>query len=126
MTRQGFATGKLTGTDVILHGGKQGNPEFCQQGFRRLEIVALMRLDVGDVLHTRLNSLRHELRLLFGRLQGSEELPQAFAVPMVGDGEADPAAGVTAVNRHAGRAEFGGGNGFAVLAALGGWGIEGR
>ena len=58
----------------------------------RAVIVALVGFEVCHVLHARLDSLRHELRLLFCGLQGGEELAQAFAVPVVGDGEADPAA----------------------------------
>ncbi|MCF7675472.1 MAG: hypothetical protein K9M97_09015 [Akkermansiaceae bacterium] len=48
--RQGFAAGKLTGTDVILHGGKQGNPKLSQQGFRRLEIAAISSPGVSMTL----------------------------------------------------------------------------
>ena len=60
----------------------------------------------------------------FGGIEGGEELAHAFAVPIVGDGEADPAARVTAIDWHAGRAEPGHGNRFAVLAPLGGWGMR--
>jgi|GEM_PF-6786936 len=49
-------------------------------------------------------------------------MAQAFAVTVMGDGEADPAARVAAIHRHAGRTEPGHGNGFAVLAQrLGRW-----
>ena len=87
-------------------------------------MVALVRLEVGHVLHARLDSLRHELRLLLGRLQSVEELSQASAVSVVGDGEADPAARVTAIDRHAGRAKLDRDGGFAVFATLGGRRVE--
>jgi hypothetical protein len=58
----------------------------------RLVIVALMRFEVRDVLPSGLDSLRHEHGLLFGSVQSCKELSQAFAVPVVGDGEADSAA----------------------------------
>jgi hypothetical protein len=83
-------------------------------------------VEVRDVLQPGLDSLRHEQGLLFGRFERGEELSQAFAVPVVGKCEADPAAGVAAIDGHTGRTEFGHGGGFAVLAALGGRGFEGR
>jgi hypothetical protein len=55
-------------------------------------VVALVRLEVGHVLHAGLDALRHELAFFFGGIERGEELAQPFAVPVVGDGEADSAA----------------------------------
>ena len=77
-----------------------------------------MRAHVGDVLHARLDSLRHELGLLFGGIERGENLPQAFAVAVVGNGEADPLAGSDPIHRHRRRTEFHEGGRLAFAAFL--------
>ena len=54
-------------------------------------MVALVRLEVGHMLHAGLDPLRHELRLLLGRLQGGEGFADPFAVPVMGNKIALPA-----------------------------------
>lgn len=56
----------LQGAGVILDGSDQGNAGFLEHRYRRFEAVALMRLEVGHMLHAGLNPLRHEESLLFG------------------------------------------------------------
>jgi len=70
------------------------------------------------VLHAGLDSLRHELGLLFGSIERGENLPQPFAVAVVGNGEADPLAGGDPIHRHRCRAEFHEGCGLAFAGIL--------
>ena len=123
---EGFAVGEFAGAGVIFHGGDQRDARVGEELERLGVVVTLVGFEVGDVLQPGLDSLRHEQGLLFGSFERGEELAQALAVPVVGDGEADPAAGVAAIDGHTGRAEFGDCGGFAVFAALGGRGFEGR
>ena len=60
-----------------------------ERNSRSAAVSSAVRTEVGDVLHPGLDSLRHEQAFLFGRLQSGEELPQALAIPVMGDGEAD-------------------------------------
>ena len=82
--------GELAGLHVIFHCRDQGDVQFRQQ-FDRLHVaVALVGLQVGDVLHPALDSLRNELGLLLGGFEGAEGLAQPLAVAVVGDEKADP------------------------------------
>ena len=104
--RQRFGPSNRTAPDVILHGGDQRDAEF-REHFRGGHVgIAVVRAHVGDVLHARLDSLRHELGLLFGGIERGENLPQPFAVAVVGNGEADPLVGGNPVHRHRRRTEF--------------------
>lgn len=68
--------------------------------------VALVRFQVGHVLHAALNSLRHEQRFLLGSGEVREGFADVLAVPVVGDEVALPAFRFRQVDGHRGRPEF--------------------
>jgi hypothetical protein len=91
---------------VILYGSDQGNAGFLKHRLRRFEAVALVRLEIGDVLHAGLNPLRHEESLLFGGLQIVEHFPHAAPVPVKTQRVANAALGLRSINWHRSRPEF--------------------
>ena len=101
-----FAVGELAGLHVVLDRGDQGNIQLGEQIDRLHVAVALVGLQVGDVLHAALDSLRNELGLLFGGFKGAEGLAKPFAVAVVGDQKADPVTFDQPIDRHRGAAEL--------------------
>lgn len=101
-----FAVGELAGLHVVLDRGDQRDVEFRKQLDRLGVAVALVRLEVGDMLQAALNSLRNEPGLPPGGFQVAEELPQAFALAVVAETVADPPLGAGLVDRHHRRAEL--------------------
>jgi len=115
---EGFGTCQIACPNIILHGGDQRDAGSLQQAHRGEVTLPLMGLDVSEVLHARLDSLRHEQRLLLGRLQIGERLAQPFAVPVVTQEIAGPSVSLRKIDGHRGRSEFHRGQGTAALAAL--------
>ncbi|MEI7929268.1 MAG: hypothetical protein WCH40_12015 [Verrucomicrobiales bacterium] len=91
---------------IYNHGSDQREFEFTQQFCRFGVIVALVRFQVGDVLHAALNSLRHEQGLLLGSDQIRKRFAYPFAVAVVGEDEAPASIGFKEVDGHGGRPEF--------------------
>ena len=79
---------------VVLHRRHQRQTGFLEQLAGSEERLAVVRLQVGHLLHPRLDSLRNKERLLLGRLKAGEHLAQPLAFPVVGDAEPQPAARV--------------------------------
>ena len=104
-TISGGTTGSATATRRDASGRVTGSSTASGkcQGVAR---VPTPPVQVRHLLHAGLDSLRHELRLLFRRIECLEDLPEPLAIPVVGDRETHPAGGFHAVNRNRRGTEF--------------------
>ncbi len=88
-----FSARQFPCPQVVFHGGDEGQPGLVGEIAGGKEGIAFVRLEVGEVLHARLNLPRHDQRFLLRRLDGAEHLTHAFPVSIPRNGEAGAGAG---------------------------------
>ena len=104
---------------IVLDRGDERNAGPTQFVAGGEETLPLMGLEVGHLLHSVLDSLRHEQGLLFRGGKVTEELAQPLAFPMVAEHEADSTGRRAPIDRDGYGAEVGHRHGFAFGAAFG-------